>query len=812
MADEHDHSCYHCGLPVPPDTDYSVQIGGERRAMCCPGCQAVAQAIVDAGLTDYYKHRTRDNVTAQALVPDILREYDLYDRDDLQKSFVRTEAENVREASLILEGIVCAACVWLNERHVRALDGVLEFNVNYATHRAQVKWDNAQIHLSDILKAIAAIGYRAHPFDPNRQEALHKKERNAALRRIAVAGVGMMQVMMIAVGLYAGDYSGMSPDIRNFLRWVSLLLATPVVFYSGRVFFLSAWRDLKKRQLGMDVPVSIAVGAAYVASAWATVRQVGDVYFDSVTMFVFFLLVGRFLELLARHKAGEAGEDLIRLLPTGATRLVDGRTEVVTVNDLETGDRVLIRPGEVVPADGVVVEGTSSINEALLTGESLPRRRGVGEELVGGTLNVESPLQMDVTHVGGDTVLSSIVRLLDRAQMEKPRLAQLADRVAGWFVGALLLVAVGVFAFWYWYAPHEAFWITLSVLVVTCPCALSLATPVALTAATGTLTQLGVLTSRGHALETLSKVTHMVFDKTGTLTYGRLELADVEVRGDLDRDTCLNIAAGLEQGSEHPVAQALRAAAEFPAMVSDTVAESGRGISAMVDGRRYRLGRWEYVFPGKTDADLPTPPAGVSQVVLGEDDRLLAVFSLRDQVREEARRAIERLKSQGIQVVLLSGDQPAVAARVAEEVGIDTWSGGLLPDGKLAELRRLQAAGAVTAMVGDGVNDAPVLAGAQVSVAMGSGAQLAHASADMVLLSENLMHLSDAVEMARRTLAVIRQNLAWAVVYNVVALPLAAAGVILPWMAAVGMSASSLMVVINALRLKNPPRSMRSKF
>ncbi|MEZ5476524.1 MAG: heavy metal translocating P-type ATPase metal-binding domain-containing protein [Thiolinea sp.] len=442
--------CFHCGLPVPAGADYQVEIEGQSRTMCCAGCQAVAQAIVDNDLLDFYRFRTtRTGQRPDELVPEQLRELQVYDSDELQRSFVRQHEDGQRrEAALILEGIVCAACVWLNERHVKQLPGVLEFRVNYSTHRAQLIWDNSQIRLSEVLQAISAIGYHAHPFDPGRLQSLQKQEKSAALRRIAVAGLGMMQVMMVSLALYMGEYADMSTGMRQFLRWVSLVIAVPVLLYSARVFFTAAWRDLRHKQLGMDVPVALAMGVAFAASVWATLSGTGEIYFDSVTMFTFFLLTGRFLEMTARHRAGQVAEALVRLLPATAVRLrdADDAQETVAVSELAPGNRVLIRPGEVIPADGVVLEGNSSINESLLTGESLPCPKTVGDELIGGALNVESPLVMRVERLGDDTVLAAIVRLLDRAQTEKPRLALLADRVASWFVLFILLLAAAVFA------------------------------------------------------------------------------------------------------------------------------------------------------------------------------------------------------------------------------------------------------------------------------------------------------------------------------------------------------------------------------
>jgi Cu2+-exporting ATPase len=614
-----------------------------------------------------------------------------------------------------------------------------------------------------------------------------------------------MQVMMLAVALYSGDYYGMDEQMQTFMRWVSMLLATPVVFYASTDFFRNAWRDLRHRQVSMDVPVALAIGGAYSASVWATVTGGHEVYFDSVTMFSFFLLSSRFLEMGARHRAGQAAEALVRLLPATATRIADGREEVVSVKDLVPGDRVLIRPGETVPADGLVIEGVSSVDESLLTGESMPRPREAGDELVGGSVNVESPLVLRVEKVGEDTLVSAIVRLLDRALAEKPRLARLADRVAGWFVGVLLLVATGVAIWWSLNAPEHAFAVTLSVLVVTCPCALSLATPTAVTAASGALTRLGLLTTRGHALETLAQVSHILFDKTGTLTRGMLQLTEVEILDPdrLERSRALELAAALESGSEHPVAKALSTHVERVPAVQELTALPGAGMQGEIDGRRYRIGKSDYVaeLSGATPADAS--PGDATEVLLGDAEGLLARFSLGDELRPDADVAIHRLRELGLTVEILSGDTPGAVRRVAGELGVDGARAGMRPDDKLAHVRALQAAGHSVAMVGDGVNDAPVLAGADVSIAMGQGAQLAHASADMVVLSERLGALADGVRKARATRTVIKQNLGWAILYNISAVPLAAAGMVAPWMAAIGMSASSLVVVFNALRLKS---------
>lgn len=797
-------ACYHCGLEVPPHSDYYVSIDDKPQAMCCPGCAAVAQAIVDNHLTDYYRYRTAAATTGRNLIPAELQQLEIFDNPKLQQQFVTTTAiADIKEASLILEGIVCAACVWLNERHVGSLPGVAEFRVNYTTHRATVKWNETQIKLSDILQAITAIGYQAHPVDAQRLELIQQRERNRAMRRLAVAGLGAMQVMMLSVALYAGAYYGIDATLALFFRWVSLLIATPVVLYAALPFYQSAWRDLRLRRLGMDVPVALSIIAAFAASAYATVLQSQDVYFDSITMFIFFLLTGRYLEMQARHRAGETAEALVKLIPAMATRLTaNGLEQVIPVSELVPGDVVRVKPGETIPADGKVRAGSSSVDESLLTGESLPIRKLHEQLVIGGSVNIESPLEILIDKVGADTVLAAIQRLLDRAQTEKPDIARLADKVASYFVAALFIVAVAIGALWWASGALHAFWIVIAVLVVTCPCALSLATPVALVAATGRLMQAGVLTTRGHALETLARVTHVVFDKTGTLTYGRLRVEAVEIHSSLAREKILQIAAALERHSEHPLAQALvQFAPDASLQATDCIATPGAGMEGSIAMVRYRIGRPEFAVPAGKQVALDTQRQQTA-IVLADTATVHAVFYLQDELRSDATQTVRTLQNMGVQVMLLSGDRQAVVAQVAQQLGVHAWRGEVLPQDKLQQVQQLQASGAVIAMLGDGVNDAPVLAAAQVSIAMGSGTQLAQASSDMVLLSERLLPVVFALRMARFTHQVIRQNLAWAILYNLIALPLAALGWVTPWMAGIGMSASSLLVVLNSLRLR----------
>ncbi len=798
-------SCYHCGLPASPDSPYRADIEGISRLMCCPGCQAVALAIVDGGLESYYRHRTEaaagSGATSLGITPELERELALYDLPNVQRDFVAQLDDERQQATLVIEGITCAACVWLLEHHLERLPGVLSVSVNLSNHRAQLAWNPEQAKLSELIGNIYRIGYQAHPYHPDREEQLLQREQRVAVRRLAVAAAGTGLIMTFATALYAGAMQGIDDSHRAFIRWVSLLVATPVMLYAARPFFQAAWRDLRTRHLSMDVPVSLAIGGAFLASAWATASGGGEVYFDSVCMFTFFLLLGRYLEMRARHRTGRAGNSLLGLLPASATLVKDGQELLVSARDLQPGDLVRLLPGQTVPADGVLVEGISSLDESALTGEYLPVTKAAGDTLVGGTINVENPLLMKITDVGANTQLSAIVRLLDRAHQDKPRAAILADRIAAYFVGAVLVVATLVSGYWYLNAPEHALWITLSVLVVTCPCALSLATPTALTAATGALHQRGLLITRGHVLESLAKATHIVFDKTGTLTEGNLELRETRPLADLDRDHCLALAAALEAHSEHPVARAFDGHAAAPARQVTNVL--GQGIEGQIGERRYRIGKPGYAF-ALCDALKPPPLSPSTQgqwLLLCDEQQPLAWFRLDDRLRKEALSAVTALQQAGLEVQLLTGDSSSAPLHVSRQLGIDQLVQDASPEQKLAHIRQMQAQGARILMVGDGINDIPVLAGAQTSIAMGKASDLAKTNADAVLLSNDLLEIPRALVQARRTRRIIFQNLSWALAYNLVALPLAAAGLIAPWMAAIGMSASSLVVVVNALRL-----------
>ncbi|MCG9578119.1 cadmium-translocating P-type ATPase [Vibrio tubiashii] len=781
-------SCYHCGEDVPANTDFKVEILGDIREMCCPGCETVAQTIVDSGLVSYYQYRTAPAEKAD-LVPEQLQALIHYDNDEVQSEFVRNSKDS-SEVTLSLEGVSCAACAWLIEKQVSSKSGVLSIRVNTTTNRALLAWDKSQARLSEILSLIHQLGYKAAPFEADKQEAAYHQQMKQYLYRLGIAGLATMQVMMLAVALYLEVFGDLEPEFKNYFRWVSLIFATPVMLYSALPFYINAWRSLRSRTLGMDVPVSIAMIFAYCASLVATVTEQGEVFFESISMFAFFLLVGRFLEMRARRKAAAASGNLLKLIPAIANKL---NGDQVPVKTLKVGDQIRVLPGEHIPADGKIIAGRVHIDESMLTGESLPVVKQVDDHVFAGTLNGEESFELEVTSSKADSMISNIVRLQDEAQLSKPKIAEIADIVARYFVAVILIIAAGTWFFWHSSRPDDAFWIMLSVLVATCPCALSLATPTALTCATSRMGNLGILLRKSHVFETLCKVNHLIVDKTGTLTHGDIEINDVEINADYTKDELLAVAASLESHANHPIARAFKPYADVNVTVSDVENVIGSGITGIYQNKQVKIGSAQFVLGEGQRSKANT-------VFLSIDGQHVASFGYRDPIRVETKEFIEKFQKSGVKVTLLTGDTKENADLVANQIGIKDVVAGAKPQDKLSYLQQVDSDD-ITMMIGDGINDAPTLAGAHLSVAMGGGADVAKASADMVLLGDRLDRILEARELALQTRKIIRENLAWSLGYNLLILPLAVAGFVAPYFAVVGMSASSIIVVSNSLRL-----------
>lgn len=697
------------------------------------------------------------------------------------------------------QGIRCANCSRSIEKAVRQLPGVERVDVNVATARVAVDWDAARTSLTDILAAVDKAGFRPVPLIGEQAASAIARERRDALKRIGLAGLGMMQVMMYVLGVYVAPADSIDPAIASYLRYVGMAITTPVLVYSGAPFFAGAWRDLRERALGMDVPVALALTLAYGASVFNTIRGFGQTYFDSVTMFIFFLGAGRYVEMLVRQQSLSLREAVARSLPSHVSRVTaNGSTERIPLGEVVAGDCLLVPKGGVVPVDATVASAEAWLDESLVTGESRPERRRSGDALPGGAVNVGAAIHVLATRDVSSSTLASIVALLERAQAVRPRVTRAADRVANAFIAAILIVAAAVAVTWIYIEPSRAFPAALAVLVVTCPCALSLATPVAVAAASTRLARSGLLVTRADALERLGQVDTVVLDKTGTLTLAESSVIEVDVGTSLTVARALAIAAALERASAHPLAALFAPHADATVVATDIVEHEGLGLEGTIDGIRWRLGKREFV------AEL----AGAVAVGGEGDDLCLAsaahdeaVFRIAERIRPEAEQTVGAFAQLGVGAVIASGDRREAVSRVTRALGVDQAHARLAPSAKTDLVQRLQSEGHKVLMLGDGVNDGPVLAAAYVSCAMGHGSAIAQSAADFLLLNDSLRVVAEGIATARRMGAIIRQNLRWALLYNGVAIPLAALDLVPPWLAAIGMSVSSLVVVLNARRL-----------
>lgn len=790
--------CYHCQDIIVPDSIFCADIGGEAREFCCPACRAVAECINADGLDKYYEFRDTAALRPQSLISN----YEHYDLADIQQEFV-SDKNGLQQARLLLQGIHCSACTWLIEQKLKRMVGVDTVRVQLQQQEALIVWDEKLLKLSSIMQAVADLGYEPQPWSESRRGQLVEEERKALQRRMGVAGLLMMQVGMLSIGLYAGEFQGMSEAMQTLLRSASFVFASIVIFYSAQPFFVGAWRGLKQLRPGMDLPVIVAVVAAYIASVRALLTQSGDTYFDTVCMFVFFLLASRFLEARARAENSQQNSELIprsakRFSGNSLTQLNDTAVEQLASSQLQVGDIVLVLHGESLPVDGLVVDGESSVDESVFTGEPLPVHKTVGDEVLAGTVNVEQPLLVRVTEIGSQARLQKVESLLADAQAHKPVITQLADRISSAFVTLVMLIAIAAAWWWLPQGAEKALLVSLAVLVVSCPCALSLATPTALTVASNGLRDAGMLAVSGQLLETLPRVDHIVFDKTGTLTKGVLRIEKTLTVGDIDEKQVLQLAASLEAHSSHPIAGAFNADANLP--LNDVTVAAGKGVQGRWLTTVYRIGSPQYCEELLGNS-IAVPGPG-QWIVLCNREEVVAWFCLQDEVKADAIDTVRRLQVLGADIELLSGDASDAVATIAMQLGIKHYRQGLSAEQKLQRLRELQQQGKVVMAVGDGVNDVPLLAAADISVAVSNATDMAKAQADAVLVSGMLTRLAKAIDYARATTGIVRQNVTWALLYNLLAVPLAAAGMVPPWLAAIGMSASSIIVVGNAQRLR----------
>lgn len=785
--------CYHCGEAIPAGPAIRGEFGGEERQFCCHACLGVAELIHGGGLSHYYATRSASAPRPdQRFAPDHWLAYDL---PAVAAQYVH-EHESEKEIHLFIDGIHCAACSYLIKGALHRQCGIEQAFINATTGRAEIHWHEQK--LSDILATIASLGYTPNLFTPEAAEMRQQRERNQHLLRLIVAGLGTMQIMMFAFGFYTAPDS-MDGNFAQYLRWLSLALTTPVMFYAGWPFLKSAWLALKVRHVNMDVPIAFAALGAYLASAWHTLIGYGEIYFESVAMFIFFLSISRFLEFLTRRRARLNEYRFARLLPEAVERVDGGQTHLIPLPTVQPGDILRILPTQTIAVDGDIIRGATRINEAMLTGESTPVHKTPGQRVLAGSTNLESPIDIRVTQTGQQTTLAGIRRIVLRAEQSRAPQIDRNEKLAEQTVIAVLVLALLGYFVWLFIDSTHAFDIALAVLVATCPCALSLATPTALTAALNRAHRAAILIKSSNTIERLPTIRHILFDKTGTLTQGRFQLQTADIRHP-DPAFVWQLAKSLEQHSSHPIAWYFTQQETSPLPLENIRQYSGQGVAGDWQGERYVIGSAAFIHAQYPDLELPAPAEHAATVYLANASTLLATFILSDPLRADIPQTLDTLHDYTLHIA--SGDKNANVAALARQLGIACYRGEQSATDKLAWLQSLDAP---ALMIGDGINDAPVMAGATVSVAVGRANPLSQTHADIVCLEHGPEALPFLFHLARRTRRIIRQNLAWATAYNALVLPLAAFGFLTPWIAALGMSASSLIVVGNALRVYRIP-------
>lgn len=820
MSSNSQKQCFHCTLPVSADSEVVAFVKGESRSFCCNGCKSVCEAIYAAGLDGFYQ-RMGDG-TALAPPPELPKELALYDLDEVQEEFVDNLGET-REIHLLVEGIHCAACVWLIEHSLLNLAGVRQARVNLSGRRLHVVWDNDRLKLSSIIRRLGQIGYGAVPYDPDAAEDRLKRENRNLLYRMGFAGFTMMNLLWISIALYSGADKG---EFRTLFQWVGFALATPTLIYSGYPFFKGAWSGLRHLHLGMDLPIAIGASITYLYSIYVTLSGTvtSEVYYDTVVNFIFVILVGRYLEAISKRQAVASTQRLLDLQPRVATRLSDAGEKVVPIRSIKQGDRVLVRPGERIPVDGVILEGQSLVDEAMLTGESVPVQKLPQMSVSAGTINGHGALQVEVTGLLKDSALGRIIRLVEEAQASKAPIQCMADRIVPWFVAITIGLATATFFWWINTDFETALMASTAVLIITCPCAFGLATPMSIAVATGLGARHGILIRNGDVLERFSSIDHFVFDKTGTLTEGAMRVTVIQSAHsqwspgnpvDDEVRQLLGQLLAVEQFSEHPLATALVECAESVGWKRQQLrAEAfinrpGYGVSARVNGAHVVIGNaaWmrengvttESVFQAMAERLDQIGTGSLHCAVNGVERALIGV---EDPLRADAPGLVADLKAAGMALTLLSGDRQQTAEAIADRLGGMEVIAEVLPEQKDQVIARLQKHDHQVAMVGDGVNDAPALVRADVGIALGSGTDVSIASADIVLMSSELNKVRLASGLSRRTLRTIRQNIGISITYNLIMVPLAMSAFVTPLVAAISMPISSLLVIGNAARIR----------
>jgi len=806
-----DLECFHCNLPVLSKNKYSMIVNGVLKLMCCPGCLAVTKFILDSGFGDYYLYRNAHGNTIDDLFLKDKTLFDTYDDKFIQNKFINKMENNLSYIVIAIDGITCAACTWLIERHMKKLKGIHKVFVNLATCRAQITWNILELPLSTLLREFKYIGYNAYPYTPKKQEEFYKNEYKKELKKLLIAGLCMAQVMMLSVALYVGESKDMGHSYWFFMRLMCFLITCPVLFFSAKGIFYNAWRSIKNKSFGMDITVSLSLCLACIASVKNLLHGFGDVYFDSICMFVFFLLIGRFLEMRARHHAGEIVYSLQELNTGTATIIKKNDNTVVkikTIEDIELNDYILIKSGEIIPMDGIIVDGFSNVNESMLTGEAVPIFKKLGDNVIGGSCNIENNIVIKATKTKNTSTISIIIQLLEQAGTVKPEINTLINSITGYFVFTVLILTLITAMIWIQLGNDNTLDIILSMLVITCPCALSLATPVAITSSANALAKSGFLITREYTLEKLCTVTDIIFDKTGTLTVNNFILNKIKLNSNINIKQAFLLALMLEKDSKHPIAKAFTSSkfkfSKIELLFSKTDVKNyvNQGLEGIINGTTYRLGKASFI-KNWTDqfTDVRKKYNDEIWITLASKKKVLAWFNLINPLRTDALDCINQLKCLNINIHVLSGDSSQNVDFIADILKIKNRNKNKTVTDKLEYINSLKKNNAITLMIGDGINDAPALNASNISVAMGSGADLAKINSDSILLNNNLINIAKSIKHSKKNKFIIKQNIIWAIFYNLIGLVFAAFGFITPYYASIGMSGSSLIVILNSLRL-----------
>ncbi len=792
--------CDHCKLEFDEKVMIKDDTDGETRYFCCKGCQGIYHLLRSEGLDDFYDKIGNNKLEPPKDIHDDLHKFDL---DGFKKKYI-TQKDGFYEINLIIEGIHCSACVWLNEKVLHQTEGIVEATINYTNNKAKIIWDPESIKLSQIIQKIRSIGYNGYPYDPKIQEEQANKARRDYYSRLLVAIFATMNIMWIAIAQYTGYFTGMRSDMKNILNIAEFVLATPTLFYTGWIYFKGAYFGIKNRFVNMDLLVATGASLAYIYSIYAMITKTGEVYFDSVTMIITFVFVGKYLEVLSKKSAIDSMDSVLGTIPTEVLVVKDNEKVLIPIEEIKPNDIIEIKPGDKIIIDGIIVSGEGNFDLSSLTGESVPVYKKEGDDIISGSISLESVIRYKATKEYANSMLSTIVTMLEESISKKPHIEKLADKISGYFSLIILSFSILTFLFWYFYLGsgfERALIVSISVIVIACPCALGLATPMATLIGIGEATKKGILFKEAGFLEKMAKSDILVLDKTGTITEGKPKVVKYEMIENFD----INLLYSLVKSSKHPVSKAI---SDYLESKNDNLKElnlhdrkniEARGVSAYCKTQKLIGGNGELMIENGMDIEQNYDN---TIFIFAIDNHIKAIFELKDTPKEGAKKALQEIRKRGIKTIMLTGDNEKVAKKIAKEVGIDEVYHSLFPKEKAEVIEKLHKKGKIVIMAGDGINDVLALGLSDIAVSMGSGAEVSVEVSDVVLLNDDIGALSDAIKISKRVYLNIKENLLLSAVYNTITIPLAMSGYVIPLIAALSMSLSSLLVVGNSYRIK----------